>query len=507
LVHYPLGITASLRLRSLELGKPIVERSKLSRAAQRHVVCFPARKAVEHPLGKDNLLETTNHDTILASTPRTSASTRIDRRAFIREVGSLFLRSAAAATITSSACGCGGGSQPNPLPQTGQPDEGVPPEGYIRLAFNESPYGPPPAALAAVDEMLSRPYAMASQETHFLPGINRYPDFLNTDLTDAIAGLHGVSALNVIPCCGISELLYMCSEAFLGRGRNLIITDGTFPLVRHYAASRGADIILIPPAQDYHVDLDAIVDAVRSDTSLVYLANPDNPTGTIYSFAEIKSFVEAVVNKNSQVAVLLDEAYMDYVLLDPLPEAVPLVEQYPVIVGRTFSKAYGMAGLRGGYAVAHRDLVHVLNGDSGGFFGGDVGWRMFECDVNRLATAAIIGSLSPSGQDFVAQVRQQNAEIRQLLSAGLRSLGYTPLESHTNFLLVNVGIDGERMRNWLCNRNILIQAAGSFHPRYGNWIRVSVGDQSEIDALLATLAGFDPSSQPPPCFAVFYMGI
>jgi histidinol-phosphate aminotransferase len=451
---------------------------------------------------------TRNHDTIPASNPTPSVSRRIERRAFIREVGSLFLTTAAAATITSSACGCGEGSEPKPLPQNGRSEEGIPAEGYIRLAFNESPYGPPPAALAAVDEMLSRPYAMASQETHFLPGINRYPDFLNTELTEAIAGLHGVSAaLNVIPCCGISELLYMCSEAFLGQGRNLIITDGTFPLLQHYASSRGADITLIPPAQDYHVDLDGILDALRSDTSLVYLANPDNPTGTIHSFSEIKSFVEAALNKNSQVVVLLDEAYMDYVLLEPLPEAVSLVVQYPVIVGRTFSKAYGLAGLRGGYAVAHEDLVRVLNGDAGGTFGGDPGWRMSEGNVNRLATAAILGSLSASGQNFVAQVRQQNAEMRELLSAGLRSLGYTPLESHTNFLLVKVGMEGERMRNWLCNRNILIQAAGSFHPRYRDWIRVSVGDQSELDTLLAALKGFDPSFQSPPCFPVFYMGI
>ena len=456
---------------------------------------------MEKPLGA------TSHDTIPASDPKPSVSGRIDRRAFIRDIGSLFLRTAAAATITAAAYGCGEDSQPKLPPQKGQPDQAIPAEGYIRLAFNESPYGPPPAALAAVDEMLLRPYAMASAETHFLPGINRYPDFLNTDLTETIADLHGVTTFNVIPVCGISELLYMCSEAFLGNGRNLIITDGTFPLLRHYASNRGAEITLVPPTQDYHVDLDAILNAVRSDTSVVYLANPDNPTGTIHSFSDIKTFVEAVVSKNSEVVVLVDEAYMDYVLLDPLPEAVSLVRQYPVIVGRTFSKAYGMAGLRGGYAVAQQTLVNVLNGDSSGFFGGDPGWRMFECDVNRLATAAILGSLSPPGQDFVAHVRQQNAEMRQLLSAGLRSLGYAPLDSHTNFLLVNVGMDGERMRSWLCNRNILVQAGGSFHPRYADWIRVSVGDQSELDTLLTALRDFGPSAQPPPCFAVFYMGI
>ncbi len=456
---------------------------------------------MEKPLGA------TSHDTIPASDPTPSGSGKIDRRAFIREVGSLFLRTAAAAKITAAAYGCGDGSQPQPLPQKGQAEESIPAEGYVRLAFNESPYGPPPAALAAVDDMLSRPYAMASGATDFLPGINRYPDFLNTELTESIADHHGVTTFNVIPVCGISELLYMCSEAFLGNGRNLIITDGTFPLLRHYASNRGADVVLIPPAQDYHVDLDAILDAVRSDTSLVYIANPDNPTGTVHSFSEIKSFVEAAVNKNSEVIVLVDEAYMDYALLDPLPEAVSLVGQYPVIVGRTFSKAYGMAGLRGGYAVAHQALVNVLNGDSSGFFGGDPGWRMFECDVNRLVTAAMLGGLSPSGQDFVAHVRQQNAEMRQGLAAGLRSLGYTPLDSHTNFLLVNVGMDGERLRSWLCSRNILIQAGGSFHPRYADWIRVSVGDQSEVDTLLAALRNFDPASQLTPCFAVFYMGI
>ncbi len=446
-------------------------------------------------------------DTAATSNPQRAVQPRVDRRELIRGIGSLFLRTAAATALTSSAFGCGEGSATRPSAQGGQTDEGIPAEGYIRLAFNESPYGPPPGALTAIDDMLSRPYAMESQATHFLPGINRYPDFLNTDLTAAIAGLNGVGAGNVIPCCGISELLHMCSQAFLGKGRNLVITDGTFPLLRHYAAGTGTDISAIPPAQDYHVDLDGMLDAVTSDTGLVYLANPDNPTGTLHSLAEITAFVEAAVKKNSQVVVLLDEAYMDYVLLDPLPEALSLVDEHRVIVGRTFSKAYGLAGLRGGYAVAHQDLIPVLDGYLSGFFGGDPGWRMFEGNVNRLATAAILGSLSPTSQAFLAEVRQENAAMRQALSSGLLSLGYTPLESHANFLLVNVGGDGERMRNWLCNRDILIQAGGSFHPRYRDWIRVSVGDQSEVETLLEVLAGFNSSSQAPACFSVFYMGI
>ena len=446
-------------------------------------------------------------DTIPVPNPEPGAPCRVDRRGLIRSVGALLLRTASAAALTASAFGCGESSESVPLPPAGRPDDGIPTEGYIRLAFNESPYGPPPDALTAIDAMLARPYAMESAATHFLPGINRYPDFLNTDLTSGIAVFHGVRTANVIPCCGISELLYMCSQAFLGERRGLVMTDGTFPLLRHYASGRGVRITAIPPTQDYQVDLDGLLDAVTPETGLIYIANPDSPTGTLHSLAEITGFVEAAAARNSQVVVFLDEAYMDYVLLDPLPEALSLVSQHPVVIGRTFSKAYGMAGLRGGYAVARDDLVLALNGALSGYFGGPTGWRMFEGNLNRLATAAILGSLSPSSQTFVDQVRQGNAEMRQLLAAGLLSLGYAPLESHTNFLMVKIGTDGERMRNWLGNRNILIQAGGSFHPRYKEWVRVSIGNREEIETLLDTLPDFDPASQSPACFPVFYMGI
>ena len=393
------------------------------------------------------------------------------------------------------------------LPQEGrQSDQEIPSEGYLRLAFNESPYGPPPAALTAIEEMLDRPYAMGSEDTHFLPGINRYPDALNTQLTKTIARLHKVKTVNVIPCCGISELLYMCSQAFLGTGKNLVMPDATFPLLRHYAASRGSAITLVPYTSDYHVDLAALLDAVGPDTKLVYLANPDNPTGTVLSFSEIKGFVEAVITKNSESCVVVDEAYMDYVDLDPLPEASSLVLHHPVIVGRTFSKAYGMAGLRGGYAVVQKDLSRVLNGFLSGLLGGEPGWRMFEGDVNRLAGAAIIGGLSPSGQDFVRQVREQNTMARETLIAGLRSLGYGPLESHTNFVLALMGVDGEHLRNWLCGRKVLVQTGGSFHARYSDWIRISVGDRSEVETFLEVLAGYDRTSPASPCFNVFYKG-
>ena len=430
-----------------------------------------------------------------------------DRREFIQGIGSLILSGVAGTQVlASSAFGCGGHTETRPPLKEDLSFQGIPPEGYVRLAFNESPYGPPPTAFAAIDEMLDHPYAMESQDTHFLPGINRYPDVLNTQLTKIIARLHRVKTMNVIPCCGISELLYMCSQAFLDIGRDLVMPDATFPLLRNYAMNRGTAIILVPYTSDHHVDLSAMLDAVGPNTSLVYLANPDNPTGTVLSFSAIKDFIEAVVARNSKTIVVVDEAYMDYVNLDPLPEAIPLIRHYPVIVGRTFSKAYGMAGLRGGYAIVRKDLSLILNGFLSGYFGGEPGWRMFEGNVNRLAGAAIAAALSPTGQDFVRQVRELNAGVREALIAGLNSLGYTPLESHTSFVFALMNGDGEHLRNWLCDRKILVQSGGSFHSRYGDWIRISVGDQAEVETFLGILAGYDKTSPVSSCFNVFYKG-
>jgi histidinol-phosphate/aromatic aminotransferase/cobyric acid decarboxylase-like protein len=166
-----------------------------------------------------------------------------------------------------------------------------------------------------------------------------------------------------------------------------------------------------------------------------------------------------------------------------------------------------MAGLRGGYAVVQKDLSLVLNGFLSGYFGGETGWRMLEGNVNRLASAAIIGGLSSSGRNFVSRVREINVGVRENLVAGLNALGCGPLESHTNFVLTMVSADGEHLRNWLCERKILVQAGGSFHSRYREWIRISVGNQSEVATFLDALADYDRTSSTTPCANVFYKGL
>ena len=418
-------------------------------------------------------------------------------------------KAAGAAFVTAAAFGCGSGdaSRPEPQEPATTPDPGIPPEGYTRLAFNESPFGPPPAALPAVEELLNRPYAMDSPATPFLPGINRYPDFLNTLLTKALARRHSLSTRYVVPCCGISELLYMSSQTFLGPGRHLILSEGSFPLPAYYAEQRGREVRKIPLTNGHVADLEAMLDAIGDRTGLVYLANPDNPTGSLVRLADLEQFVAEAYRKNPETVVLIDEAYMEYVLQDPPAEAIRLVFQYPVLVGRTFSKAWGMAGLRVGYVVGNEDLILILNGFLSGYLGGDPGWRMFEGNVNRIAAAAVEASLTEEGLSFVESVREQNALLRTYLADSLVGLGFGPLPSEGNFLLVPVGSDGENLRRWLSSRKILVQAGGPFHPNYRDWIRVSVGTQPELDAFLDALSGYDPSLSHPSCFRVFYHGI
>jgi len=419
---------------------------------------------------------------------------------------SLFPRVAEIGLISAAAFGCGSSDSHSSSIQGSGIGE-IPAEGYIRLAFNESPFGPPQAVYAYLEEMLNRPYAIESPDTKFLPGINRYPDFLNVELTELFARRHNVPSRHVIPTCGISEICYMCSQAFLGPQKRLLMPEVTFPLLSHYAGRKGCEVRKVSLNDQHGVDLDALLDEVDRETGMVYIANPNNPTGSLLPYADLEVFARQVFRKSRDTVIFIDEAYMEYVLEDPLPEAVPLVRSFPVLVGRTFSKAFGLAGLRVGYVVGNDYLVLILNGFLGGFLGGDMGWRMLEGNVNRMATAAAQGSLTVEGLSHIDFVKRQNAVLRSYLAEELNRLGYPSLPSHGNFLLVFVGSDGENLRRYLCARKILVQAGGSFHPDYRDWVRVSVGNQAETEAFLDALSGYEPSRSHPSCFPVYYQGI
>ena len=417
---------------------------------------------------------------------------------FLREVlsGSL---------LTAGAFGCGsaGSGPPSPEPEAGV----LPlPDHAVRLAFNESPFGPPPGVWPSMEEMLARPSAMDAHDPDFLPGINRYPDFLNVDLTNLIARYHDVSPAHVVPCCGISEVIYMCSQAFVEGDRHLLVPEVSYALPAWYARHKGCRVRTAPMDRSHGIDLDALLARVGPETGLVYLANPNNPTGSLVPLDRLASFVRGVHAASPDTVVLVDEAYMDYVREKPLPEAIGLVREFRLVVGRTFSKAFGMAGLRAGYLVGHEETVLTLNGFLSGYLGGLPGWRQFEGNVNRMAVAAVEGCLNEEGVAFLADLRERNVGLRERLFEGLAVRGFAPLPSHGNFLFVNTGSRGENLRRFLCTRRILVQAGASFGQTYVDWVRVSVGSVEEIDLLMEALKAFDPFQVYPEYRPVFFHG-
>lgn len=416
---------------------------------------------------------------------------------------------AGALALGAAAFGCGGGNSsagpaPTPTPTTGPED--VPALGYTRLAFNESPFGPFPGIFKPMAEVLARPFSMDAPDPDFLPGINRYPDFLNMGPTEWAALYYGVGFLNVVPTCGISELLYMCSEAFTGPGLHLLTPELTYLLPAHYALKTGREVRTAPMLGDHGIDLDALLSRITSETGLVYLANPNNPTGSLLAHSDLQTFVKQAAKKSPSTVIFIDEAYIDYVPENLVPNGLVLLD-YQVVVGRTLSKAFGLAALRAGYGVANAEIIDTLNGVLGGYLGGPAGWRMSEGNVNRMAVAAMLSCLTADGRQFVNNVRDQNAALREKLFMGLESRGFSPIDSHANFLWVDVGSDGENCRRCLCSQNVMIQAGASFNPAYTNWVRISVGNDEQINALFHALERYDPAKTYPATFPVFYFGI
>ena len=206
----------------------------------------------------------------------------------------------------------------------------------IDLSSNENPYGPSPAALAA----MTRSQAVAG----------RYPDAAEKEATEAIARLHGVSPDCVVLGCGSSDILRLCDSAFLGPGRTVVAAEPTFEAVLHYATATKAEPVKVPLTADFRHDLPAMARACDARAGLVYVCNPNNPTGTIVSGEELQAFLAQVP---ASTTVLVDEAYHHFVEAPSYRSALDAIERHPnVIVARTFSKIYGMAGMRLGYSIS-----------------------------------------------------------------------------------------------------------------------------------------------------------
>ncbi|MGH9860372.1 MAG: histidinol-phosphate transaminase, partial [Candidatus Acidiferrales bacterium] len=330
----------------------------------------------------------------------------------------------------------------------------------ILLNSNENPYGPSKRAIKAMKNSLE--------------SCARYPDALISEVRDTVARLHRVSPEQVALGCGSGDILRVAAGAFLGPGREIVMAEPTYEEMWHHAQTTGAVQTMIAATSDYRHNLPAMAAACSANTGLVYICNPCNPTGTIVYRDEIASFVARVP---STAAIIIDEAYHHFVEDPRYASAFDLLDRAPnLVVARTFSKIYGMAGMRLGYAVASPEMIARM-----GRFGL---WN----PLNAAVLEAGLASLDDA--EHVAKQRKLNNETRQWLCAELQRDGRRCIPSHTNFIMLDVGRDIAGVAAQFRQREILV---GRKFPPMHTWLRVSIGTRNQMEKFLAALRQIVPA--------------
>ncbi|NYT46151.1 histidinol-phosphate transaminase [Pollutimonas thiosulfatoxidans] len=333
------------------------------------------------------------------------------------------------------------------------------PANIIKLASNENPLGMPDSAKSAMMKAVTT--------------LGRYPDPNGFELKAALAARYGVPAAWVTLGNGSNDLLELASLALLGPGLSAVYAQHAFAVYRLATQARGARHIVVP-AREYGHDLNAMLAAIDQDTRLVFIANPNNPTGTFLPAADVVAFLQQVHERwGDKVTVLLDEAYNEYLDPELRFDSARWVEQFSnLIVSRTFSKAYGLAGLRVGFALAQPRLTDLLNRVRQPF------------NVNSPAQAAAIAALDDA--DFLQRSYALNRDGKQALCAAFQKLNLQFVPSYGNFVLVRVG-DAAGVNLALLKRGIIVRPVGA--DGLPEWLRVSIGLPQEnarfIEALTA----------------------
>lgn len=328
----------------------------------------------------------------------------------------------------------------------------------VRLSSNENPYGPSPRALAAIRDSTA--------------GAWRYPDEAIEELGEALARLHGVEPRQILGGAGSSEILRLGAAAFTGPDRPLVQADPTFESLLKAAKASGAEAVKVPLAADFRHDLPRMLAAATpaggKPAGLIYVCNPNNPTASLTPKADLRAFLAKVP---AQTAVLVDEAYHHYVESDDYESVIPLIRDHPnLIVARTFSKIYGLAGLRCGYAVAQPAAIERL-----------AAHQAFD-SLSLPAVAAARASLDDA--DHVPRYRAKNAVVRRATLEALAGMGLRAIPSAANFFMIELGRDVRPVIAGLKQRGVEV---GRLFPALPNHLRVTVGTEAQMQSFLAAL--------------------
>ncbi len=324
----------------------------------------------------------------------------------------------------------------------------------VKLASNENPLGVSPHALQAMQDQL---------ETLAL-----YPDGNGYGLKSAIAARFCVSREQIVLGNGSNDILEFAARAFLGAGTSAVYSRHAFavyPLATQTVGARGIEV----PARNYGCDLTAMVDAIEADTRVLFIANPNNPTGT---FIPAQELLAAFRRVPAHVLIVLDEAYTEYLTAEDAYDSLGWLAEFSnLLVSRTFSKAYGLAGLRVGFGVASLEVIDLLNRVRPPF------------NVNTLALAAAEAALADTG--FLARSVALNRAGMAQVTRGLGDLGLETIPSWGNFVAFRVG-DGAAVYQALLRKGVIVRPIANYGMP--EWLRVSIGLASENATFLAALA-------------------
>ena len=313
----------------------------------------------------------------------------------------------------------------------------------IKLASNENPMSPSGKVIEAV--------------TAAAKDINRYPDGGCFYLREALSKHLSVSGDNLVFGNGSDEVILLALHAFVDPGDEVVVADPTF-LIYHIASMVKAAGLKVVPLKDYKYDLDGMFEAITEKTKVVFIANPDNPTGSYVTAEELDNFLDKVPE---DVLVFIDEAYYEFATGGDYPETLDLINRKDcnVVIARTFSKAYSLAGLRVGYGIAREDIAEVLNKVREPF------------NVNSLAQVAAIAALGD--QEYLEKAIALVKEEKEKFYALFDSLGLKYVPSRTNFTLVDTERDSGKIMEYLLKRGIIVREMSAWHLE--GFIRVNIG--------------------------------
>lgn len=318
-------------------------------------------------------------------------------------------------------------------------------EGSIKLASNENPLGPSPRAVEAIRQGLGR--------------LHRYPDGSGYYLVEKLAGFLGVDRSQIVLGNGSDDIIGMLTKAMLYPGDTVVMTDPSFSMYEITTRITGAQPVTVP-LNGLAIDLDAMLAAVTPKTRMVFLTNPNNPTGTVLASSAFVTFMKKLP---ADIIVVVDEAYIEFVRDPSCLNGLEMLGDDRVVVLRTFSKAYGLAGLRVGYGVMHPDLASLLNRIRQPF------------NVNSLAQAAAVAALDDAA--FLEQTRQTvHAGLDHFLAA-LEERNIACFPSQANFFLVDLQQEADPVFDALLKQGVIVRSMRSYG--FPNFIRITVGTREE----------------------------